>query len=236
MDTTDGFIQNLFRTEKPPVTRGDFNNPDFWVCDFLNEDPEVANQYILYRLENAIDDDKRLAFLYDCRHCIRYALVDLKEHRDNPIPGWRPSCCGRFNFDSPEESIKAYESALNKVEHAICHYLDCASLVCGEASIIPNEAKERKPQTENTTARQVLAMYYLAEHLGIWGAVDKANMESFTEFLTGKSHSDIHKKFKSPLDNKESPKEKKKDLRFVKAQFEKLGLRDIVAKINADMP
>jgi len=236
MDTTDGFILSLFRNEKPTLTDEDFNNSEVWVCDLLNDEPELVNKYITHRLNNAVSSDKKLAFLYDCRHCFRCGLNDLKKIKEDPEFGaWGIACCNAYYVDNVDEGIKTYQEYLEKVELAICHWTDCEGLKCGDAPV-PNEAKERKPQTENTTARQVLAMYYLAEHLGIWGAVDKANMESFTEFFTGKSHSDIHKKFKSPLDNKESPKEKKKDLKFVKAQFEKLGLRDIVAKINADMP
>jgi hypothetical protein len=78
-------------------------------------------------------------------------------------------------------------------------------------------------------------MYYLTEHLGIWVRIDKSGLESFTEFLTGKSSSEIHKKFIRPLDNKQDLKERKKDFMFVKGHFERLGLRDVVEQIKRDM-
>lgn len=235
MNTTDGFILGLFRTEKPNLTDEDFDNSDVWACDLLNDEPELVSKFITYRLDTAASDDKKMSFLFDCRHCFRCGLKDLKKIKEDPEYGsWGGTCCNAYYVDNLDKGIAVYEDYLDKVDLAICHLRDCEGLKCSDTPI-PNETKESKPKSEKTTARQVMAIYYLAEHLGIWGAVDKTNLESFTEFLTGKSSSDIHKKFKNPLDNKKSPKERKKDLEFVKAQFEKIGLRDIVAKINGDM-
>ncbi len=229
MNTTDGFVLNLFRTERPILTDDDFENTEVWVCDLLNDDPGLVGRYIAHRLEKAQTSDLKLAFLYDCRHCFRCGLNDLTKLKEDPHAEY--SCCNGYYFHNVDQGIAAYREYLEKIELAICHFTDCASLKCDD---IANGTRE-KSNSENTTARQVLAIYYLADHLGIWGAVDKSNLESFAEFFTGKSRSDIHKKFQNPLANKEDPKEKKKDLRFVKAHFEKLGLRDIVAKINSDI-
>lgn len=229
MDATDGYILNLFRTETPQVSNDDFATGNVWVCDLLNQDFDLAKQYIFYMLTESHSNDHRLAFLFTCRQCFRYAISELNLYLEDPGREWRPTCCGEIR--SPPESLRIYQCALNMVENAICHYQALENLICTDKE--PDEKGKRN--SEFTTARQVLAMYYLAEHLGIWGAVDKSGIESFTQFLTGKSRSEIHKKFKSPLDNKEDPEEKKKDFKFVKAHFEKLGLRDIVNQINRDM-
>lgn len=229
MDTTDGFVINLFRPEKPALSNDDFNNTNIWVCDLLNDEPELVNDYITYRLQQTQSSDQKLSFLYDCRHCFKCGLNDLKKLKIDPDTWF--TCCNGFYANDVDKGIKVYEDYLEKVEMAICHLTDCESLKCPDTP----KAEKGKPNPENTTARQVMAMYYIAEHLGILGQVDKSNLESFTEFLTGKSRSEIHKKFKSPLDNKQDPNEKKKDFRFVKDHFEKLGLRDIVGKINKDM-
>lgn len=230
MDTTDGFIRSLFRTEKPKLGRQDFEDPEVWVCDLLNSNPELVGQYIEYRLENTGTNDQKLSFLYDCRHCFRCGLTDLKRYKEES--GAVYACCNGYYLDNVDEGISTYKNYLEKIEMAICHWTDCESLKCED---VPNEVKGRK-NAEHTTARQVLAVYYLAEHLGIWGGIDKSNLESFTAFLTGKSPSDIHKKFTNPTDNKEDLNQKRKDLKFVKSHFEKLGLRDVVSKINGDMP
>lgn len=229
MNTTDGFIINLFRSERPPLSINDFDNSDAWVCDLLNDDPEMVSEYITHRLQQSQSSDQKLSFLYDCRHCFKCGLNDLKKLKTDP-DAWF-TCCNGYYADDVDTGIKVYEDYLEKVEIAICHLTDCESLKCADSP----KVEKGKPNPENTTARQVMAMYYIAEHFGIWGQVDKSNLESFTEFLTGKSASEIHKKFKSPLDNKQDPNERKKDFRFVKDHFEKLGLRDIANKINKDM-
>jgi hypothetical protein len=231
MNTTEGFVRNLFRNEKPSISTLNFDDPDVWVCDLLNESAELANEYIRYRLDNAHSNDNRLSFLYDCRHCFKCALDELRFYKENPDFVIAPTCCGNPYYHSPDEGILIYKLALNKVEHAICHYQDCEKLACSES---PSDAKPVK-NPENTTTRQVLAMYYLADHLGIWGRIDKSGLESFSEFLTGKSSSEIHKKFIRPLDNKQDLKERKKDFMFVKGHFERLGLRDVVEQIKRDM-
>lgn len=229
MDTTDGFLLNLFRPEKPTLTNDDFSNTNIWACDLLNNEPELVIGYIAHRLNEAKSSDLKLAFLYECRDCFKCGLKDLIKSKTDPDASF--TCCNGFYADDKDTGIKVYEDSLEKVEIAICHLTDCEGLKCADA---PNVEKG-KTNPENTTARQVMAVYYIAEHLGIWGKVDKSNLECFTEFLTGKSLSEIHKKFKNPLDNKQDLNEKKKDFRFVKDHFEKLGLRDIVSKINKDM-
>lgn len=94
---------------------------------------------------------------------------------------------------------------------------------------------ENSKNKDFTTARQVLAMYYLSDHLGIWRNTDKSNIENFTHFLTSKNRDEIHKKFINPVDNKKANNRKKEDYIFVMKYFEDLGLRSIVEKMKRDI-
>ncbi|MFN3405630.1 MAG: hypothetical protein ACK40G_16145 [Cytophagaceae bacterium] len=108
METLDGFIINLFRNEKPVIQEKDFNNPDVWVCDLLNDDIELAKKYILHRLTKAEKRIDKKQFLFDCRSCFTYTI----EHD---------------YFDNPETKV-SYQKALALVETAIKHYDDCEQL------------------------------------------------------------------------------------------------------------
>ncbi|MBK8922654.1 MAG: hypothetical protein IPM81_14305 [Saprospirales bacterium] len=100
------------------------------VCDLLNQDQDLANEYILFKLEDAASDDGRLALLYNSRACFRYALEELKSFQQDPTTGWAPTCCGDPYNRSVEENIKIYESALNAVDCAICHIQETQELTC----------------------------------------------------------------------------------------------------------
>ncbi len=102
--------------------------------------------------------------------------------------------------------------------------------------------KQLDPQPENqvikrnsdfTTARQVLAVHYLLNHLGVYQNTDKTDVARFIEFLTGKNFDSIYKKVREPIKLKDS--EAKKDLKFVKSYFQKLSLTQIVKAIDDEM-
>jgi hypothetical protein len=96
-----------------------------------------------------------------------------------------------------------------------------------------------KPNTEFTTSRQVLAMYYLLneiDHKSV-NNIDRTEKARFIEFLTGKNYDNIYKTLSKPfkgLDSK-NPKTILKDMEYVTNHFEKLGLQSIVTKIKNDM-
>lgn len=89
-----------------------------------------------------------------------------------------------------------------------------------------------------TIARQVLAISYLLEEIGISNAnTDRTEIARFIQFLTGKQtnasnikNTDIYKRLGSPLNHSDS--RTISDLRFIREYFEKLGSQRIVDKIN----
>lgn len=83
-----------------------------------------------------------------------------------------------------------------------------------------------------TTARQVLAVYYLLRYVKVQN-VNKTEVARFIEFLTGKNYDSIYKKVREPLKLKDS--EAKKDLKFVRAYFLKLELSEIVKMIDEEI-
>lgn len=93
---------------------------------------------------------------------------------------------------------------------------------------------------EFTTARQVLAVYYLLSELDVHGKTDKTEIARFVQFLTGKeikaakiTDTNIYKKIKKPLSK--SDHQQVADLKFIKQYFEKLGLDNIVSVIDKDI-
>lgn len=92
---------------------------------------------------------------------------------------------------------------------------------------------------EFTTSRQVLAMHFLFEHCNV-NNVDTTDKARFIQFLTGReinaksiANTNIYKKLKSPFPA--SDKALTIDLQFIRNYFEKLGLIEIVNKINKEI-
>lgn len=91
---------------------------------------------------------------------------------------------------------------------------------------------ERK-NPEFTTARQVLALHYIFEHLQVRGTeIDKAAKERFAHFLTGKSQQNIHAAFTDPHLQPKTKNFRFEDLQYIRKYFEDLGLAEIVKSIN----
>lgn len=103
-----------------------------------------------------------------------------------------------------------------------------------------NSVDEKGIKKEFTTARQVLAVYYLMEELNVFKNADKTDVARFIQFLTGKeagvskiNDTTIYKKVKSPLSKND--KQLESDLQFIRKHFEKLGLNSITDKINKEI-
>lgn len=96
-------------------------------------------------------------------------------------------------------------------------------------------------QTEFTTARQILALYYLLEHAGLkMYDVNKTDLARFTQFLNGKEigssgieNTGIYKRWKEIYSK--SDRKNRQDLEYIKAHFERLNLFEIVTKIQNDI-
>lgn len=96
-----------------------------------------------------------------------------------------------------------------------------------------NYTKENYSE-KNSTPRQVLAMYYLFEELGLNKVprIESAKIR-FIEFLTGKNSSAIKELLKNPLGNKK-PVGKSEDFRIIAKLFVDLKHDSLIEKINKD--
>lgn len=99
--------------------------------------------------------------------------------------------------------------------------------------------KEDGNNKEFTTSRQVLAIHFLLKAFGNTN-VDKTEQARFIQFLTSKEagnnkiqNTTIYKKVCSPF--KLNDNEFKKDLKYIKPYFEKLGMAAIVDMIDKEL-
>lgn len=105
------------------------------------------------------------------------------------------------------------------------------------AELEPEEINIKNSQF--TTSRQVLAIYYLLNEIDRKGInqIDKTIKARFIEFLTGKNYNNIYKVISNPfkgLDSK-NPKSIKNDMEYIANHFGKLGIQSIVNQINNDI-
>ena len=93
------------------------------------------------------------------------------------------------------------------------------------------------PETDITLNRQFLALYYMLSELDNKAfSRNNAEIARFIKFLTNKSYDNIYKRTKNPL---KDPSERtsaryQSDIQFLKECFHKLGLDNIVRKIEND--
>ena len=93
------------------------------------------------------------------------------------------------------------------------------------------------PETDITLNRQFLALYYMLNELDNKAfSRNNAEIARFIKFLTNKSYDNIYKRTKNPL---KDPSERtsaryQSDIQFLKECFHKLGLDNIVRKIEND--
>lgn len=98
----------------------------------------------------------------------------------------------------------------------------------------------KESNKEFTTARQVLAIHYIMEYMGVYQNTDKTEIARFIQFLNGKetgvskiNNTTIYKKLKSPFSRDNKTLEA--DLQFIRIYFEKLGIQSIFDKINKEI-
>ena len=102
-----------------------------------------------------------------------------------------------------------------------------------------NQEQNQKPipETDITLNRQFLALYYMLNELDNKAfSRNNAEIARFIKFLTNKSYDNIYKRTKNPL---KDPSERtsaryQSDIQFLKESFHKLGLDNIVRKIEND--
>ena len=103
---------------------------------------------------------------------------------------------------------------------------------------IVNEGENNINIKDITTKRQVIAMKYLLEEIGV-EAIDKTVIVDFIKMITGKElnqknkDGNIYKYLRQPLSKND--KAVTNDLKFVRNYFENLGLMEITNKINKEI-
>ena len=223
MKELDGFIKHIFKYEKKVYSEENFKDRGIWICQFIGHDIELANKYVLYRLEEANSRSEKLEFLYACKACIIGFLEDpLFLHGNNDGDSDK----------SVAETIDKYRTVKKRVEIAIKYYLDCKNIDCDEESKFLNRY---------TTSQLVLIFYYGLKYLGIELRVncDIAPAAKFIHLIVGKkvslpSNSDIYKMLrKAPL--VKSDKLLVKDLIIVKKAFQQVGLKEVVQSIDNEI-
>lgn len=144
METLDGFILNLFRTEKPVLSKQDFENDNVWVCDLLNQDFDLANDYVKFKLVRCSDRMEKLQFLYSSRSCFKYTVEEL----DNELnPDYQSEPYYYRNSMTKEqmvERLNRYKKALTMTEQAICFYIDCSTIDCKDKKNQAFKLREKK--------------------------------------------------------------------------------------------
>jgi hypothetical protein len=232
METLDGFILNLFRTEKPVLSKQDFENENVWICDLLNQDIDLANEYIKFKLGRCSDRMEKLQFLYSSRSCFKYTIAEL-ENELNP-DYQNEYLCYREGMTKEQmlERLKRYKKALTMTEQAICFYIDCSTIDCKD---------KKKTNLEYSNSQLVLIFYYFFKHNGLEPRVniDIAPIAKFLHLVTGKeftavTNSDFYKKLQS-VPNFKTDKTLIEDLQAIKPLFQKVQLNEIVKMIDNEI-
>lgn len=132
--------------------------------------------------------------------------------------------------------IKYSEFLKTKYEPVIVRFINNKTMVMEN-----NSKSDIMKNSEHTLARQVLAIHYMLNELGInQVGTDKTEIARFIQFLIGKElnaqnirNTNIYKRVKNVLSISEKFAEA--DLQYVRSYFEKLGLTNIAKKISKEI-
>ncbi len=134
MDTLDGFILNVFRTSKPILNHENFDDENVWVCDLLNQDLDLANEYIKHKLTTCKTKIDKLEFLYASRSCYKGTIQSLENELDPTYNSGYTYYRDQLSESEMRVRLARYKQAFEMTDQAICYYIDCSKLDCGEAS------------------------------------------------------------------------------------------------------
>lgn len=135
-DNLDGFILNLFRTEKKILSKQDFDSENVWVCDLLDQDLELSKQFIQHKLLNCSNRMEKLEFLYLSRSCFRANIEHIEEEIATLKEDERTGQSSNYyhtrglSKKAIQEKLLRYKKATSMSEQAICYYIDCSKLNC----------------------------------------------------------------------------------------------------------
>jgi hypothetical protein len=232
METLDGFILNLFRTEKPELSKQDFENDNVWVCDLLNQDIDLANEYVKYKLGSCSDRMDKLEFLYSSRSCFKYTIEELENELNPDYQSEYTNFRGRMTKEQMVERLNRYKKALTMTDQAICFYIDCSTIDCKD---------KKKTTLEYSNAQMVLIFYYFFKQNGLEPRVniDISPIAKFIHLITGKefkavTSSDFYKKLQT-VPNFKTDKELINDLEAIKPLFKMVQLNEVVKMIENEI-
>ena len=250
MDVVDGVIANLFKTTKKNVILTKENEEDNWICDYINQDIDQANTFVLEKLKSLNTRRDKLQFLYDCRTCIRYEKSGLEisyselccpsrylppEVQENPnlLREAKKKLVEKLNMiPIIEKKLDNFNLTLKRIECAIDYIEDCKKLDCDEMGI---------SKMSLTNNQIVLVFYYFLMSIGIKFRqdIDISHLAKFIHLIGCKelksvNNSDIYKRLKK-APNFVKDKELIKDLEAIKPLFIKNDLKSVIQLINNEI-
>lgn len=250
MDVVDGVIANLFKNSKKQPVILDANDPEYWICDYINQDIEKANAFVLEKLKGLNSRRDKLQFLYDCRTCVKYELTGtLAEYSQLCCPGrhWPPEIQENPNLmrveqkkyaellkqlPAIEKKLDKFDLTLKRIECAIDHFEDCKKLDCEESGGL-------KQTLTNNQCTLLFYFFFKSLGLSLKTDIDLSQLTKFIHLIYCKefkkiNNSDIYKRLrKAP--NFVRDAELIKDLETIKPFFQKYGLTSIVRLIDGEM-
>jgi hypothetical protein len=150
------------------------------------------------------------------------------------------------NFDSTDksETVNIYQYSDRELIHLFAEFKAAQRFDEFLITVNPSSSNEglfaetvsvldiSDKSKEFTTARQVLAIYYLLKYCKVKN-IDKTEIAWFIQFLTGKNFDNIYKKLQNPF--KLNNKSLKEDLWFIRDYFERLGMQEVVKMVNNEI-
>jgi len=254
MNTEDGFLRNLFQTIKPDLSKVDFEEETTWICDYINQSIDEANEFLKHKISKLQTRRDKLQFLYDCRACIKWELSSIettfsqyccpshpapKEILEHPTyVKEQASRLEKFQSEFVEltDKLERFDRTKKRIDCAIDYFEDCKKVDCFD-----NSKNESKAAHCFSNSQQVLIFYYFFKHSGLEPRknIDIAPIAKFIHLITGKdfnsvNNSDFYKKLKT-IPNFKSDKDLIKDLEIIKPLFAKVQLPEIVKMIENEI-
>jgi hypothetical protein len=198
----------------------------------------------LYNIKNHINDyekDKITNFINEHLEKIKEANKDIEQNIPQNIKfnatqtvefiakhDAMKILIDRIYLIEQNDSMEIYSKKISK-EGYTAPIINMKNYSIGE---IEPEDDENEETSKITTKQQVLILKYMMDFLKV-SMVDNSVKAKFIKNLTGKSYDNIYKAIREPT-KYSSVRRFKLDMRFVKIEFEKLGLQNIVNEIIKD--
>ena len=228
MNVTAGFLDNLLT----PPTSNDWKDPK-WICHIINQSQTEGQDYINLIVSTLSTHSEKMQFLYGVRSCIEYTIRDLENYlNDNAYP---ISCCPSDAVWDAENSIRIFQSALLKINSAICYEMVCEKIPC---------ASQPKGNGPNLTPHQwALALHVFFKVLGIettnGGQINQVLLARFAHLISGEECPAIINNSKfldylktAPHFDRTIGRKTVQDLETVRVHFERVGISEALKIID----